>query len=47
MRTVQQNSVQALIRKEFDERITVDTTDLARFPLFFRDSLNLTRLGLA
>ena len=29
------------------QRITVDTTDLARFPLFFRDSLNLTRLGLA
>ena len=29
------------------QRITVDTTDIARFPLFFRTSLNLTRLGLA
>jgi alpha-D-xyloside xylohydrolase len=29
------------------QRITVDTSDISRFPLFFRDSLNTTRLGLS
>ncbi len=35
VRTVQQNSVQALIRKEFDERITVDTIPQADVDAYY------------
>lgn len=37
VRTVKQNAVQALIRKEFDERITVDTIPQADVETYYRE----------